>query len=120
MTPPTLPLQFGWKFWLKSGNESILGPGDIKLLLAIKEHQNLTKAAFACGYSFKYAWKKLHVMKLKTSRSVVDATKGGKGGGGHVNLTPWGLKLIEIFERVQEHAGHLAEEIDLELKNMDD
>lgn len=118
MPNPTLPLQIGWKFWLKSGNESIFGPGDIKLLLAIKDHQNLTKAASACGYSFKYAWKKLHEMKIKTGQSVTDASKGGKGGGGHVNLTPWGIKLIEIFERVEKHVQTIAEEVDLELRHL--
>jgi molybdate transport system regulatory protein len=115
LSDPEKKLSIGIKFWLKSGDESILGPGDVRLLEHLQNLQNLTKAAEACHYSYKYAWKKLQDIAKKTGQPVVDAQKGGKGGGGHVKVTPWGQKLIQLFHKAQIALDNLTKTLDSEL-----
>ena len=59
-------------------------------MASLIETKNLTMAAKECGYSYKYAWKKLKDIERKIGRSIVIAKKGGYGGGGTVEITSWG------------------------------
>ena len=115
---PNLQITLGLKFWLKSDDKSIVGPGDITLIQALHQSKNLTKAAEACGYSYKYAWKKLQDLKKKTGQDVVIAQKGGKGGGGHVEVTAWGEYLIQIYQKVQTRAVNFIVQMNQEIENM--
>lgn len=105
----------GFKVWLNAEGKAILGPGDLELIKAIQVTHNLTKAAESVGYSYKYAWKKLQVLKTRTGQDVAIAQRGGKGGGGHVELTGWGVFLIHLFETIQTKAEGFQKTINEEL-----
>lgn len=111
-------IKMGFKFWLKYGADPILGPGDIKLLEALQHHQNLTKAAEECGYSYKYAWGKLQAITKKSGKAVVDAQKGGKGGGGSVMLSPWGVHLLHIYQYIDKQTTQFVEKINSDIENI--
>ena len=116
--PPTNShdLQFKFKIWLEGPEKFTFGPGDVKLLNSLRSTQNLTETSKIVGYSYKYAWQKLQVITKKTGRAVVTTQKGGKGGGGNVKITKWGLQLIEMFEQAQLRLNNLSDEINHTLK----
>jgi len=93
-------LGFGVKLWLEFENQSILGSGWAKLLENIADNNagSLTQAAKECGYSYKYAWNILKRIENRTGKSPVLTTKGGKGGGGGVQLTEWGHTLLTTYK----------------------
>jgi len=112
---PESSIGMGFKFWLKFGSDPILGPGDIKLLESLQHHQNLTKAAEECGYSYKYAWGKLQAITKKSGKAIVEAQKGGKGGGGSVMLSPWGIHLLHVYQFIDKRTTQFVEKINSEI-----
>ena len=92
-----------YKIWLEKNSKNILGKGGAALLEAIKKHKNLGKAAKELGYSYKYAWNLIKKIKEKTGKEPVITHKGGQGGGGGVEVTEFGEKLINIFNTFDEY-----------------
>ncbi|MHA1732461.1 MAG: winged helix-turn-helix domain-containing protein [Promethearchaeota archaeon] len=86
------------KVWLEWDGAYILGKGMNLLLEEIKNTSSLKQAASRAKYSYKYAWNLLQRIKDRTGYPAVVTKKGGKGGGGTVELTPWGEKLLSINE----------------------
>jgi molybdate transport system regulatory protein len=97
-TFPTEKLRVKRKLWLEFDGKNLLGEGGASLLDAIEETHSLTLAAERLGYSYKYAWTRLKKMHERTGIPVVDAHKGGTGGGGHMDLTPWGRIILQRFK----------------------
>ena len=111
---------FGIKFWLefesddekipkqgksKTHDKNILGSGWAKLLKNIhetkkNERKSLTQAANECGYSYKYAWNILKRIEDKTGMSAVTTSKGGRGGGGWIELNQWGIYLLDTYNKL--------------------
>jgi len=89
------------KFWLDKEGKFVIGPGDIRLLTDLQNTKNLTLASKNCGYSYKYAWKKLKEIERKTGKPVAISKRGGFGGGGLVEVTPWGLNILETFKKIE-------------------
>lgn len=92
-----------YKIWLEKDAKNILGQGGAKLLEAIKETKNLGEAAKKLGYSYKYAWNILQKIKKRFDKEVVRVFKGGKGGGGGVELTDLGEKLLLYYRTFEEY-----------------
>ena len=95
-----------YKFWLEAVSESTdgrhgLGKGGIELLRAIRETGSLGRAAKKVGYSYKYAWNILRRIERLFGTEPVKAFRGGKGGGGGVELTDLGEKLIRYYDAFQ-------------------
>lgn len=112
------PLQIGFKFWFKVDSTPVLGPGDIQLLIALRDTKNLTKAAALCKFSYKYAWKKIKLIENHTGMAIVNAKKGGYGGGGGVEITPWTSKLIDAYHEIQEKMQKTISELNEDLKHL--
>ena len=104
----------GCKFWIKGSNEFTMGPDDVKLIKNLIELKNLTKAAKVSNYSYKYAWKKLKNISEKTGKAIVNSHRGGKGGGGEVSVTPWGIHLVSLFESAEKQLNKTISEINAE------
>jgi molybdate transport repressor ModE-like protein len=105
--------KIGLKIWFTSPAEprSVFGPGDVKLIKTLLKTQNLTQAAQDLGYSYKYAWQKLHDLTEKTGRKVVETHRGGYGGGGQMKVTPWGKYLVSIYNHVAEKLNSFEADI---------
>jgi molybdate transport system regulatory protein len=110
-------LKIGAKLWFELDGEFIVGPGDAKLITVLQQTKNLTLAAKDCGYSYKYAWKKLKLMEKKIGQQIVIAKKGGYGGGGTVELTPWGEFLLQIFVQMDDKLKKFIDSMNQELTN---
>ncbi len=98
---PTDKLQVKKKVWLEFEGKNLLGEGGARLLDAIAETHSLTLAAERLRYSYKYAWTRLKKMHERTGIPIVDAHKGGTGGGGRMDLTPWGQKILQRYKEAE-------------------
>ena len=107
-------LNVGIKMWIKgpADSRSLFGPGDVRLLLSLKTTNNLTKSAQELEYSYKYAWQKLKDLTKKTGLSVVETHRGGYGGGGAMQVTPWGEYLIAIYSEINNRVSDFKLTID--------
>ena len=106
--------EVGCKFWIKGANDFTMGPGDVKLIKKLLELKNLTNAAEICNYSYKFAWMKLKNISEKTGKAIVISHRGGKGGGGEVSVTPWGIHLVSLFEIAKRQLNKVISKINEE------
>ncbi len=102
------------RIWIESEHGVFLGEGRVKLLKAIAQTGSLSKAASDLGMSYKKAWNLLDSMNKSTKEPLVITSTGGKGGGG-ANLTPYGEKVIETFDTINQKCWEF---LDKELKQI--
>lgn len=102
------------RIWIESKHGVFLGEGRVKLLKAIAQTGSLSKAASDLGMSYKKAWNLLDSMNKSTKEPLVITSTGGKGGGG-ANLTPYGEKVIETFDTINQKCWEF---LDKELKQI--
>lgn len=105
------------KFWIQGPEDFTLGKGDIRLLEALAQTQNLTEAAKKLNYSYKYGWEKLRKISKKTGKKVAISSKGGLGGGGKVELTPWGQNLLNLYQAVKKDVENFLKEENEKIAN---
>ena len=80
----------------------VFGPGVYNLLIAIDRTGTLKEASQQLGMSYRYAWGLIKKAEEKLGEPLVDASKGGKLGGGSSTITETGAKYIKDFERIQD------------------
>lgn len=73
----------------------------IELLLAIKEHGSISKAAKAVPMSYKTAWEAIDTMNNLSHTPIVSKETGGKGGGGTA-LTSYGENIIKTYKLLKD------------------
>ncbi|MBN2155385.1 MAG: ModE family transcriptional regulator [Candidatus Lokiarchaeota archaeon] len=107
-----LTLQPSFKLWLSnSKGDYVIGKGGANLLKAIDETHSLVKATelLPKKISYRKAWGMLQKIKQNIGGlSPVEASAGGKGGGGKTILTEAGKNLLETyleFERIMDQAN---------------
>lgn len=83
------------------GESIAIGPGKIDLLRAIGETRSISGAARALDMPYKKAWLLVSSLNDGFGKPLVEAAKGGKGGGGAV-LTPLGISLLERYAQLEE------------------
>jgi molybdate transport system regulatory protein len=86
-----------------------IGPGKASLLESIRATGSISAAARDMGMSYKRAWLLLDSLNRAFKRPVMTSAPGGAGGGGAV-LTPFGIKLLERYRRIEKQAARVASE----------
>ncbi|TFF88244.1 MAG: hypothetical protein EU549_03385 [Promethearchaeota archaeon] len=94
-------IDINYKIWLEKSGENILGKGGAKLLRLIDETSDLGKASEQMGCSYKYAWTILRKIKERHENPVI-TQRGGRDGGGQTVLSPFGKRLLRLYNRFQE------------------
>lgn len=89
------------RIWVEVDNNVLIGEGRINLLKAIQNSGSLSKAAKALKMSYKKAWTMVDAINKTGKEPIIETSIGGSGGGGTV-ITPYGKKLINIFEEVNK------------------
>lgn len=93
--------QIDYRFWITKDDEAFLGKGRIALLLKIQELGSLKKASEALKMSYRKAYYSINHLNTFAEQPVVIVKRGGKDGGSTL-LTPYGLALIERFEKLSK------------------
>ena len=94
--------QPAFKLWLETEDGYVFGPGVYNLLIAIERTGTLKEASQQLGMSYRYAWGLIKKAEEKLGESLIDASKGGRLGGGSSTITETGAKYIKDFERIQD------------------
>jgi len=92
---------------LQLGETAAIGPGKIELLRNIGEHQSISAAAKAMGLTYKRAWLLVDTLNRGLGQPVVEAAKGGKGGGG-ARLTDYGSQLVACYDALEARINKAA------------
>jgi len=96
---------------LKFGEVVLLGPGKADLLDAVDRTGSISAAARDMNMSYKRAWMLIDEMNRHLDRPVVDATFGGKAGGGS-SLTAFGREVRDRFRHIEDAAAAaIAEDV---------
>lgn len=82
---------------LNVADKLFANPKRIKLLQEIAVTGSISQGAKLAGISYKSAWDAIHAMNQQLQEPVVHSEKGGKGGGG-ARLTPFGQRLLKVYE----------------------
>ncbi|KAB1069171.1 LysR family transcriptional regulator [Tamlana haliotis] len=97
------------RIWIESDDNVLLGEGRVHLLKAIQENGSLSKGAKSLNISYKKAWGLLDSVNKSAKEPVTINSVGGKGGGG-VELTEYGQKLINTFDEINKDCWKFLDE----------
>src|SRR5215471_17663424 len=86
------------------GSSIAIGPGKAALLDAISETGSIAAAGRRMGMSYRRAWLLTKTMNACFREPLVDASKGGIGGGG-ARLTPMGREVLTLYRAMEYHAA---------------
>jgi molybdate transport system regulatory protein len=101
------PDRLGLHLRVVLGHAVAIGPGKAELLRAIAETGSIAAAGRRMGMSYKRAWSLAEEMNAMFAAPLVEAAKGGPGGGGAA-LTPLGARVLATYRRLQEAAATAA------------
>lgn len=95
------------------GAEIVMGPGRADLLAHIEAMGSIAAAGRRMGMSYKRAWALVEAMNTVFGAPVVEAAKGGAGGGG-AKLTETGRAVLAAYRALlagsaQAGAQYIAE-----------
>jgi molybdate transport system regulatory protein len=88
---------------VKRGSAVLMGPGRADLLRHIQVTGSIAAAGRAMRMSYKRAWALVEAMNRDFTAPLVEAAKGGAGGGG-ARLTVLGLQVLEFYRTLQAQA----------------
>jgi len=103
-----------FKLWLETEDGYVFGPGVYNLLKVIERTGTLKEASQQLGMSYRYAWGLIKKAEEKLGEPLIDASKGGKLGGGSSTITETGAKYIKDFERLQDQWKEFLDSLNAE------
>jgi len=89
------------------GSSIAIGPGKAALLEAIGESGSIAAAGRRMGMSYRRAWLLTKTMNFCFREPLVEAAKGGIGGGG-ARLTAMGSKVLALYRSMEDAAAAAA------------
>ncbi len=95
--------------WVDDEGDVVISLWRARLLRAVADEGSISAAAERLDVPYRVAWSRIHEMEQRLGVALVDATVGGRGGGGAV-LTELGEDLVDAFERFAAHVVPVAEE----------
>jgi molybdate transport system regulatory protein len=86
------------------GSSIAIGPGKAALLEAIGETGSIAAAGRRMGMSYRRAWLLTKTMNVCFREPLIEAAKGGIGGGG-ARLIAAGRKVRALYRMMEDHAA---------------
>ncbi len=86
------------------GSSIAIGPGKAALLQAISETGSIAAAGRRMGMSYRRAWVLAKTINACFREPLIDAAKGGVGGGG-ARLTAMGQEVLSLYRAMEDHAA---------------
>lgn len=84
-----------------------IGPGKVRLLELIAETGSISAAGRALAMSYRRAWLLVDEMNRTLPVPVVEASPGGRRGGGAA-LTDFGTRVVACYRTIEREAAELA------------
>jgi molybdate transport system regulatory protein len=81
-----------------------MGPGKAELIARIGQTGSISAAARAMGMSYRRAWQLVEALNAAYREPVVTTAVGGTKGGG-AKVTPFGKRLLALFEAMENKAS---------------
>jgi molybdate transport system regulatory protein len=81
----------------------VIGPGRADLLMHIVQTGSIAAAGRQMGMSYKRAWALVEAMNTTFAAPLVEAAKGGAGGGG-AKLTAEGAAVLAAYRALEQAA----------------
>ncbi len=116
MSEPDKQYRLRARIWLESDGESWLGPGRVRLLRAVDREGSISAAARSVKMSYHKAWSLVESMNKASRLLLVQRSVGGKGGGG-ARLTPWGRRVVDIFDQSEQTVQNLVLDLQVKMRN---
>ena len=91
-----------------------MGPGRADLLEQIQAAGSIAAAGRQMGMSYKRAWALVEAMNVLFRTPVVEAAKGGAGGGG-ARLTATGVQVLGAYRGLEAASQQAGEAFLVEL-----
>jgi molybdate transport system regulatory protein len=88
--------------------EIAIGPGKADILEAVKATGSIAAAGRSMGMSYKRAWHLVETMNRCFKRPLVEASKGGRAGGG-ARLTELGHEVLARYRRMETLTAQVIE-----------
>ncbi|WP_081209165.1 winged helix-turn-helix domain-containing protein [Salegentibacter sediminis] len=98
-----------FKYWVENEDEKFYGPGPNELIKRIQKEGSLSKAAGQMDMSYKKAWDLVQRLNKHSTEPWVILKKGGSHGGG-AEITPYALKVIREYEKLEQKISELLEQ----------
>lgn len=105
---------------LKLRERLFADPRRMELLRQVRHTGSISQGAKLAGISYKSAWDAINEMNQLADETLVERSTGGKGGGGAV-LTPYGERLIQLYEllaQIQQKAFDVLKDDSLPLDSL--
>ena len=81
-----------------------IGPGKAALLEGIADTGSIAGAGRRMGMSYRRAWMLAKSMNACFREPLIEAAKGGLGGGG-ARVTAMGREVLAIYRAMEDHAA---------------
>jgi molybdate transport system regulatory protein len=101
------------KVQLFAGEERAFGPGRADVLAAIEREGSISAAGRSLGMSYRYTWALVESMNHCFCERLVEASPGGRSGGGAV-LTDTGRRVLEVYRALEAQIMESAHGAQLE------
>jgi molybdate transport repressor ModE-like protein len=102
-------LHVNFRLWVFSdGKAGVFGDGKARLLREIDRTGSLRQAALALGISYRKSWGDLKKAEACTGTSLIQRTRGGRGGGKTV-LTDEGRQLLAAYDVFRRNANEYVD-----------
>jgi len=107
---PSFKIKF--KIWFENEEETaLLGEGKIKLLKRISEHGCLKQAAEEMNWTYRTTWNNLKRIEKRLGYKLTNPVRGGKGGGGKLELTEEAKEIIRYYDFVSNTVVNKIEDL---------
>jgi molybdate transport system regulatory protein len=97
------------KVWFESSGVHIFGSGLASLLENVNRSGTLQEAAKASNMSYRYAWSLINAAERHFGKVLINRHAGGRFGGGST-LSPDGLRMLDVFRKLNEEVAAFTDE----------
>ena len=105
-------LRLRYKIWFENEDATaLLGEGKIKLLKRLQEHGSLKQAAEEMNWTYRTTWNNLKKIESKLGCKLTIPQRGGKGGGGKLELTKEANDILKYYDYVNQTVGRKIDEL---------